>query len=105
MGGRGDMRSAQETVDWWLLANKVEMQKVQRVTLPDTKHNEISWSAQKSGAPVVFYRAEGAGHLLPTLNCEQAMGFVIRCMDGSVCQDVEGAELAWDFMKIFGTQK
>lgn len=109
MGGRGNMRSAQETLNWWLHANRANAQNAQIETLPDSDPNDgcrierTRYPALPGGAPVVFYRAEGGGHTTPTLQ-PVSYGRLIQRLIGPTCQDAEGAEFAWEFLNHFKTQ-
>jgi poly(3-hydroxybutyrate) depolymerase len=58
----------------------------------------IVWNSESTvAAPLVFYRAEGGGHALPSIAHPLHLGPLARRLIGPVCRDVEGAELAWEF--------
>lgn len=108
IGGRGRVRSAQETVAWWQQANRADAQKAQARTLPDVdpgdgcRVEQTVYPALTGGAPVVFYRADGGGHSLPTRQSIPSGGRIRQRLIGPTCRDVEGAQLAWEFLRKFG---
>lgn len=104
-GGRGRMRSALETVAWWVQANRADSSMPRTVALPDVDPNDgcriqgARYPALADGAPVLFYRAEGGGHTMPTRSETSSEGGPIyKLLVGPTCRDVEGAEIAWEFM-------
>jgi polyhydroxybutyrate depolymerase len=109
-GGRGDMRSARETVAWWLAANRADARGVRAERLPDVDPDDgcriekSSYPALPGGAPVTFYRAEGGGHSLPSTAME-ADGFLRKRLIGPTCGDADGAELAWTFLRNFESRR
>lgn len=111
-GGRGQMRSAPQTVAWWVQANRADPSKAQTLALPDTDPEDgcriqgTRYPALADGAPVQFYRAEGGGHTMPTRTTAPAKARPIYTrLVGRTCRDVEGADLAWEFMNRFSTQR
>jgi polyhydroxybutyrate depolymerase len=105
-GGRGDMRSARDTVAWWLAANRADANGVRVELLPDADPDDgcriekSSYPALPGGAPVTFYRAEGGGHGMPS-TAATTEGFLRKRLIGPTCKDAEGAELAWAFLRNF----
>ena len=104
--GRGSVRSALSTRDYWIDANKADAAEVVRTELPDLDPFDgchISLESYTSGeAPVLFYSMEGGGHVLP--NRDFPIGFFqgFKSLSGHPCRDVEGADLAWSFMSSYG---
>ncbi len=99
--GHGFVRSAEATVAWWVDANHARPENPLREYLPDSDPTDpcrvlrTTYAAQENGAPVVFYTLEGGGHVMPSREHVIPESFP----DRPVCRDVEGARLAWDFMK------
>ncbi len=99
--GHGFVRSAEATVAWWVDANHARRENPGSEYLPDTDPTDpcrvlrTTYPARENGAPVVFYALEGAGHTMPSRKHEIPDDFPTR----PVCRDIEGARLAWDFMK------
>ena len=106
MGG-GEMRSTEETVAWWLRANHAADAPRRTRYLPDRdsgddcRLREVTWTPESKGAPVRLLAMEGGGHTLPSLHYELPDSFIARRIFGNVCQDAEGAWLAWDFVQQF----
>lgn len=105
-GRRGRMRSTPENVAWWVRANHADGAHPVNVTLPDAdpadgcRVRRTFYPSLSGGAPVVFYLAEGGGHAMPAQSDHGSEGGpVYRRMVGRTCRDVDGASLAWDFMK------
>ena len=99
--GHGFVRSAEATVAWWVEANRARPESPVSEYLPDIDPTDpcrvrrTTYPAMENGAPVVFYALEGGGHVMPSRKHEIPDDFPNR----PVCRDVEGARLAWDFMK------
>lgn len=92
--------SALETRDYWVGVNKAEPAKAEIETLPDRDAHDSStvirerYPAGEGGVEVLFYRVEGAGHLMPSINHQ-----VIRPEFGRQNRDMEGAREAWEFFR------
>lgn len=106
-GGRGWVRSVPETVAWWVQANRADASKAQTVVLPDVDPDDgcrihgTRYPALADGAPVLFYLAEGGGHTMPTRSeTSSEGGSIYRMLVGRTCRDVDGAEIAWEFMAV-----
>lgn len=107
-GERGVTLAIEPMVQWWREVNGVSHAPANTDSLPDRdpkdgcRIHRTVWNADAPGAaPVVFYRAEGGGHALPSIAHPLRMGPVVRSVIGPVCRDVEGAELAWEFFKSY----
>jgi polyhydroxybutyrate depolymerase len=106
-GGRGFMRSVNDTIAWWLSANSAETEpaKVQRLKDRDPNDECIiekaSYSAKANGAPVITYTMIGGGHNIPSAKYDLPNNWATRRFIGPVCRDVEGIELIWSFLSAF----
>lgn len=95
-----------EMVDWWVRANGALSEAATTELLPDADPNdgcrisETTYPAGPEGAPVLFYRVEGGGHITPQLGVEQRGRFFQRFF-GTQCRDAEGVDLAWEFMERY----
>ena len=103
-GNRGETRSVADTVRWWVEANKAAASPQSIVLLPDTDPNDQctierrEYPAQSGGAVVLTYTMIGGGHNIPSAKYPLEDRPLIRRFIGPVCKDVEGIELAWDFL-------
>jgi polyhydroxybutyrate depolymerase len=110
-GRRGLMRSAPDSVSWWLRANRAIAGQAATAPVPDTAPDDgcrilrTSYPAGHGGAPVLVYLAEGGGHAMPSrTETSSEGGPLYRMLVGRTCRDVEGADLAWDFMRGFSLE-
>ena len=115
----GTIRTAPETRDFWIQANRVRSSSVIQTTIPNRnwldrcrirsefypadRSNETSDSATVSAsAPVQFYIMDGGGHFIPSrrglLNPNI---FVREVFFGRACHDANGADLAWAFLSSY----
>ena len=105
-GGRGEIRSSEATVDWWVAANGARADAARSRYLPDRVPDDgcrlrrVTYPADEGGAPVVFLVMEGGGHTLPS-RYDPPDNAVARYLFGNTCRDAEGARLAWSFMRGF----
>lgn len=105
--GRGLLRATEETVSWWLEANRAEPENPQTGLLPDRDPDDgcrirmASYPARDGGAPVLFYTMEGGGHAMPSMTHEIPNNFITRRLIGNICRDAEGARLAWEFLRKY----
>jgi polyhydroxybutyrate depolymerase len=111
-GERGKTLAIEPMVQWWREVNGVSDVSALTETLPDRDPKDgcridrnIWQSAKKDSAPVVFYRAEGGGHALPSIAHPLKLGPVARRIIGPECREAEGAELAWGFFKPYTTPR
>lgn len=104
-GNRGEMLAIEPMVEWWMEVNGVQRASAQTDTLPDLdpqdgcRIHRTRWFAEPPGAALVFYRADGGGHALPSIAHPLRKGPLVRRLIGPVCRDAEGAELAWEFFR------
>ena len=100
---RGMVISAEETADWWAIANRVNPDQKTTELLPDADPEDNCriqkdyYPAGSDGAPVLFYTNQGGGHAMPSGKHPFPDNFLIRRVIGPVCRDAEGAILAWEF--------
>ncbi|MGH8528964.1 MAG: alpha/beta hydrolase family esterase [Nevskiales bacterium] len=111
-GGRGKVRSVPDTVAWWVQANRANAGRVQTEMLPDVnpkdgcRINRTMYPALTDGAPVLFYLAEGGGHTMPTqTETSSEGGPIYKLLVGRTCRDVDGADIAWQFMRHFTSHR
>jgi polyhydroxybutyrate depolymerase len=106
---QGTVRSAPATRDYWIKVNGVDKSNVQRSKLPNRNwldgcriSSEFypATSNANNSSPVQFYRMEGGGHMTPYTSGER-YSFLYRILAGPACREVEGADVAWEFMSKF----
>jgi hypothetical protein len=104
-GSPGVFTSALETVDWWRLRNGSQPAAGPDEWLADTDPGDGCRVVRRihpagpGGAPVIFYRIEGGGHVGPSiLHASPSSPAVVRLL-GRQCRDIEFAEVAWAFMQ------
>jgi polyhydroxybutyrate depolymerase len=103
-GGRGETRSVESTVEWWVAANHASLQPGLAQALPDSDTQDRctierrEFAAGPGGAPVVAYTMRGGGHNIPSARYALADSWAVRRFIGPVCRDAEGIELAWTFL-------
>ncbi len=103
-GGRGETRSVESTVDWWVAANHARVQPGGVETLSDRDPRDgctierREFAAGPDGAPVVAYTMRGGGHNIPSAQYTLNDNWALRRFIGPVCRDAEGIELAWEFL-------
>lgn len=105
LGNRGKVMSAADNLNWWLKANRADADAASTSKLPNADPNDgcqlfsTVYPAKADGAPVVFVKMEGSGHAMPSKAHKLPDNFLIRRLIGTTCHDLEGAELAWQFMQ------
>jgi len=105
--GADPVRSIEATVDYWIRINGANRSAAAKNTLSNNsstdgcKITETSYPTPGSQLPVVlFYRVEGGGHSIPAIDPPRYPP-AIQQRIGRQCQDVNGVDLAWEFMKNF----
>lgn len=99
-------RSAEATVDWWVQANRARAGQARSRYLPDRAPQDgcrlrlTRYPAREAGAPVVHLLMEGGGHTLPSRRYRGPDNYLARQLFGNTCRDSEGAQLAWDFLRV-----
>lgn len=102
---RDELRSAAATVAWWVDAAKADLQSPERWLLDDTHPDDgcrvhaVRFPALPGGAEVLSYCLDGGGHSMPSIQYALPSGRLFKRLLGRQCHDVEGAELAWSFLK------
>jgi polyhydroxybutyrate depolymerase len=100
------MASSADTLAWWIQANHANAEGEATEALPDTDPEDrcliyrTLYPALDGGAPVLFYKVEGGSHAMPSREHTFRKGPIITRTMG-LARDVEGAEIAWEFMKQF----
>jgi polyhydroxybutyrate depolymerase len=100
---RGMVISAEETVDWWVSANRADPSQLISRFLPEINPDDNCqvrmdyYPATEEGAAVLFYAILGGGHTMPSIDHAGLDNRLTRRLFGSVCREVEGVQLAWDF--------
>ncbi len=104
-GNPGVFTSAPETVEWWRQRNGTLPAAAPDEWLADVNPGDgcrvvrSIHPAGPGGAPVIFYRIEGGGHVVPSiLHASPSSPAVVRLL-GRQCRDIEFAEVAWAFMQ------
>lgn len=104
---RRETRSVQATVQWWVNANNANAIPTAPVSLPDRDPadgcslSQVDYVPQPEGAVMRFITMLGSGHAMPSIAYPIPTTGKIKKLIGTACKDVEGAELAWDFLKQF----
>ena len=111
-GARGTVRSALATRDYWIQSNGADAAALTTSTLPNRNwfdgcriQREVypASSFNTSSTPVHFYRMSGGGHSMPSIRgfLNPFMNLYDRLIGGPSCHDVNGADLAWEFLSSF----
>jgi polyhydroxybutyrate depolymerase len=106
-GDRGETRSVSATVNWWVEANKAVAQASNPTRLNDRAPSDNCTiersvhAARLGGAPVVTYTMKGSGHNIPSSKYSIPDTWLVRRFLGPVCRDIEGIELAWEFLSAY----
>jgi polyhydroxybutyrate depolymerase len=104
-GGRGNVRSAEQTLVWWVKANRADWQhpRSDPVLNVDTADGcqifRTSYPPRTGGAVVEFVRMQGGGHTMPSQSHPLPDRLWIKRLFGPTCREIEGAWLAWEFLK------
>lgn len=103
-GRRGETRSTQDTLDYWIALNRADRAQSKTRTLPDLDPKdgcrliETTYPAAQDGAEVVFVKMDGGGHTIPAKDARPMRWLANRVL-GPQCRDADGAALAWEFMR------
>jgi polyhydroxybutyrate depolymerase len=103
-GDAGEVLSTQATLDYWLKVNRSAIRRNQSQALanPNRTDNssitETRYPARPQGAEVLFYQVEGGGHVMPSI-AYPVSRIAQRRVIGMQNRDVEGAAIAWEFLK------
>lgn len=102
---RGVVRSVEATVQWWATANKCDPHPKSMKRLPDRAPDDgcriqhYVYQPARGGAALEFFKVVGGGHSLPSIHSRLPENRLIKSLIGNMCHDVEGAELAWEFLQ------
>lgn len=110
-GSHGQVRSAFATRDYWIQENGADVENMVSTKLPnrnwfDGCRIQLDYypsTANKSSAPVQFYRMSGGGHSVPSPSgfFRPLTNLYDLLIGGPSCHDVEGADVAWEFLSAF----
>jgi polyhydroxybutyrate depolymerase len=105
-GARGRVRSARETLDFWLSANGLEDQDPLVVDhLPDRVDDDgcrvtiESYGAAERPPLVEFVAMVGGGHWIPSTSSRTVSHELVNWL-GPRCREVDGPRLAWSFLRL-----
>ena len=102
-GRRGETRSTDATIDYWVNVNRADRGTATTKSLPDIDPDdgcrlvETRYPATEGGQEVLFIKMDGGGHTIPAQNAK-SMGWMANRVLGNRCRDADGADLAWEFM-------
>ncbi len=103
-GRRGDTRSTDATLDYWIDVNRANRSGAVTRPLPDRDPSdgcrliETLYPAGDDGQDVLFVKMDGGGHTIPAKNAK-TLGWMAKRVLGTQCRDADGAALAWAFMR------
>jgi polyhydroxybutyrate depolymerase len=107
--GRGELLSAEATRDYFVAMNNAGP--MIETTLPDVDRNDnctiVSQYFPHNTTPVLYYKLDGGSHNFvgkTTFAGFPIPQFVIQRFErtlGNICNDADGATLAWNFMSQF----
>ena len=90
--------SSQATVDFWIKNNKLENAEISITKIGKNKEvTHTLFGNQNSKNRVSYYEIENEGHTMP--GKKYVLSRFIQRFVGKQNQDVEGAEIAWNFFK------
>ena len=102
------LMSTPDTLRYWLQVNHGSTQPGETLRLPDTNRRDDShiersiYPPLSGGQPLWFYKVVGGGHTMPSKR--HRVPRIARWLVGNQNRDVEGAALAWDFLRRFRRQ-
>jgi polyhydroxybutyrate depolymerase len=100
---RGTVKSAAETLNFWLGVNGVSITDVVTTNLPDVNTTDNSTIVKRSfgssnpAKEIEFYTVVGGGHCMPSIL--NPLSAASQTTIGPQNKDMEGARVAWDFLK------
>ncbi len=95
------VKSSQETVDFWIRNNNLSKDDVLKTDMPQTINEDDStvkkyvFGNSKNQKQVVYFVVDGGGHTMP--GQKYVLSTFKQRIVGRQNQDVEGAQIAWDF--------
>jgi len=105
-GGGNPVRSVPKTVEYWVDVNDMDQSSAETTKLPDRADDGCSitrtmYTHRGEETPrVVMYRVEGGGHSIPDQTPPEH-AVVVQRLIGTTCKDLDGVDVAWDFLKQF----
>ncbi len=101
-GDRGEVKSTDETIEYWIERNKVDPFPIEESFEDiDTKDNstvdKFSYINGTNDTEVVLYRVNGGGHTEPSL--EEKYSSLYLAIVGRQNHDIEMAQEVWSFFK------
>jgi polyhydroxybutyrate depolymerase len=103
ISNRGTVLSAAETLNFWLAVNGVSSTDFLVINLPDLNTSDNSTIVKRSygssnpAKEIEFYTVVGGGHNMPSI--ANPLSASAQTAVGPQNQDIEGARVAWDFLK------
>lgn len=100
---RGTVKSASETLNFWLDVNGVASTDFIITNLPDVNTTDNSTIVKRSygssnpAKEIEFYTVVGGGHCMPSVL--NPLSAASQTTIGPQNKDIEGARVAWDFLK------
>jgi polyhydroxybutyrate depolymerase len=100
---RGSVKSSAETLNFWLAVNGVPITDVVQTNLPNVNTNDNStivkrlFGGSNPNREIEFYTVVGGGHNMPSI--ANPLSPTAQTAVGPQNQDMEGARVAWDFLK------
>jgi polyhydroxybutyrate depolymerase len=100
---RGTVKSAAETLTFWLGINGVSSSDFIKTDLPDISTTDKSTIVKRSygssnpAKEIEFYTVIGGGHNMPSI--ANPLSATSQTVVGPQNQDMEGARVAWNFLK------
>ena len=100
---RGTVKSTAETLNFWLAVNGVLITDVITTNLPDVNTTDNSTVVKRSfgssnpAKEIELYTVVGGGHCMPSM--ANPLSAASEALVGPQNKDMEGARIAWDFLK------
>ncbi|MFM9839012.1 MAG: alpha/beta hydrolase family esterase [Cyclobacteriaceae bacterium] len=100
---RGTVKSAAETLTFWLSTNGVASTDFIKTDLPDINTTDNStivkrvFGSSNPAKEIEFYTVIGGGHCMPSIS--NPLSAAIQTTIGPQNKDMEGAQVAWVFLK------
>jgi polyhydroxybutyrate depolymerase len=100
---RGSVKSSAETLDFWLAVNGVSITDIAQTSLPNVNTNDNSYVIKRlfggsnPNKEIEFYTVVGGGHCMPSIS--NPLSVASQTTIGPQNKDMEGARVAWDFLK------
>jgi hypothetical protein len=105
LGEPGALRSAADSVIWWVQQNGANPIPGPQLDYPDLRTDDgcriyrNDYPALPGGAPVSFLRTQGGGHNMPSIAYYGTAPLALQRIAGPQCGDVEAADLVWEFFQ------